>query len=107
MFPFWIIQIKNGKNMQSASFLTRRFENGHDLTVQQLKQVYSGYTPMTHVSEVAHKYKVGTHVYAVPEAAREDKRRDFQQTKVHLAFPLKECADFFKLPCAAQFGAIL
>ena len=22
----------------------------------------------------------------------------------YLAFPLKECADFFKLPCAAQFG---
>ena len=25
----------------------------------------------------------------------------------YLAFPLKECADFFKLPYAAQFGAIL
>ena len=25
----------------------------------------------------------------------------------YLAFPLKECADFFKLPCAAQFAAIL
>ena len=73
--------------------------NPEDVTVTQRTEVRDGrYSAserqplLCEPQMVSHRYKVGHAEYNVPMAtrAREEKRRDFERTKITLAFPLTD-----------------